>query len=225
VTCVLLPVSTVSGRGNLARYSGQCYALVSFIEEDIGMFTPPGRAALPIFADDDSKPYTGATVCAAATCGHPIRRVLSEPLVAAVERPQPAGEPPSRNTLAPPRPISSASEPTSACLNWLGRQSIVLPEDNGTSAPDFAPGLFLSIAERMHSLLRWCIGPMSLSVMPDKADECRRHAQECFEAAERTNHEEERNILLHIAQTWEHLANQEEDTSRTEQQHQVRPEE
>jgi hypothetical protein len=55
---------------------------------------------------------------------------------------------------------------------------------------------------------------MSLSVMPDKADEYRRHAQECFEAAERMNNEEERNILLHIAQTWEHLANQEEDTSR-----------
>jgi hypothetical protein len=31
------------------------------------MFTPPGGAALPIFADDDSQPYTGATVAILAT--------------------------------------------------------------------------------------------------------------------------------------------------------------
>ena len=47
--------------------NGQRYALVSFIKEDIGMLTPPGRAALPIFADDDSKPYAGATVAVLAT--------------------------------------------------------------------------------------------------------------------------------------------------------------
>jgi hypothetical protein len=52
--------------------------------------------------------------------------------------------------------------------------------------------------------------------MPDKADEYRRHAQECFQAAERMHNEEERNILLHIAQTWQDLANQEEDASRAE---------
>jgi hypothetical protein len=57
---------------------------------------------------------------------------------------------------------------------------------------------------------------MSLSVMADKADEYRQYAQECFEAAERMHSEEEREILLHIAQTWQHLANEEEDASRAE---------
>jgi hypothetical protein len=42
---------------------------------------------------------------------------------------------------------------------------------------------------------------MSLSVMPDIADEYRRLAQECLEAADRMHNEEERKILLHIAQT------------------------
>ncbi len=41
--------------------------LVSFIKEDIGMFTPPSRAALPIFTDNDSKAYTGATIAVPAT--------------------------------------------------------------------------------------------------------------------------------------------------------------
>src|SRR6266516_6861012 len=29
--------------------------LVSFVKEHLGMFTPPGRAALPIFTDNDSQ--------------------------------------------------------------------------------------------------------------------------------------------------------------------------
>jgi hypothetical protein len=52
--------------------------------------------------------------------------------------------------------------------------------------------------------------------MPDKADEYRRHAHECFQAAERVQNEEERNILLHIAQTWQDLANQEDYNSQAE---------
>jgi hypothetical protein len=52
--------------------------------------------------------------------------------------------------------------------------------------------------------------------MPDKADEYWRYAQECFKAAKRMHNEEERKILLHIAQTWQHLANEEEDASRAE---------
>jgi hypothetical protein len=35
---------------------------VAFVEEDLGMFTSPSRAALPIFADDDAKPNARATV-------------------------------------------------------------------------------------------------------------------------------------------------------------------
>jgi hypothetical protein len=57
---------------------------------------------------------------------------------------------------------------------------------------------------------------MSLSVMPDKAHEYRRLARECFDAAERMHSEEERKILLYIAQTWQHFANQEEDSSQAE---------
>ena len=30
------------------------------------MFTPPSRAALPVFTDDDSKPHAGATVAVLA---------------------------------------------------------------------------------------------------------------------------------------------------------------
>jgi hypothetical protein len=52
--------------------------------------------------------------------------------------------------------------------------------------------------------------------MPDKADEYRQHAHECFQAAERMHSDEERKILLHIAQTWQQLANQQEDASRAE---------
>jgi hypothetical protein len=57
---------------------------------------------------------------------------------------------------------------------------------------------------------------MSLSVMPDIADEYRRLAQECLEAADRMHNEEERKILLHIAQTWQDLAHHEEDASQAE---------
>jgi hypothetical protein len=31
------------------------------------MFTPPGRAALPIFTDNDPKPHAGATIAVLAT--------------------------------------------------------------------------------------------------------------------------------------------------------------
>jgi hypothetical protein len=53
--------------------------------------------------------------------------------------------------------------------------------------------------------------------MAGKADEYRHHAQECLEAASRIHSEEERSILVHIAQTWQRLADQEEDGSRTGQ--------
>ena len=97
------------GRGNLARYSGHRPPLVSFIKEDIGMFSPPSRAALLIFTNNDSKPYAGATGAvsnarAVATCAHPVRRALSEPVVAE-EQPRPVAQPPSRNTLAQRRPM------------------------------------------------------------------------------------------------------------------------
>jgi hypothetical protein len=36
--------------------------LVPFVKEDFRIFTPPSRAAFPIFTDDDSKPHAGATV-------------------------------------------------------------------------------------------------------------------------------------------------------------------
>jgi hypothetical protein len=51
--------------------------------------------------------------------------------------------------------------------------------------------------------------------MAGKADEYRHHAQECLEAASRIHSEEERSILLRIAQTWQHLADQEEVGSPT----------
>jgi hypothetical protein len=35
---------------------------LTFVKEDLRMFTPPSGAALPIFTDEDSKPYAGATV-------------------------------------------------------------------------------------------------------------------------------------------------------------------
>jgi hypothetical protein len=54
--------------------------------------------------------------------------------------------------------------------------------------------------------------------MPDNADEYRRHARESLEAADRMHNEEDRKILLHIAQTWQQFADREEDTSRAEKQ-------
>ena len=42
------------------------WALVSFIEEDLGMFTTPRRATLPIFTNYDSKPDTGTTLAIVA---------------------------------------------------------------------------------------------------------------------------------------------------------------
>src|ERR1700758_4712245 len=40
--------------------------LVPFVKEDFRIFTPPSRAAVPIFTDDDSKPHAGATVAVLA---------------------------------------------------------------------------------------------------------------------------------------------------------------
>jgi hypothetical protein len=40
---------------------------VAFVKEDFRVFTPPSRAALPIFTDDDSKPHAGSTVAVLAT--------------------------------------------------------------------------------------------------------------------------------------------------------------
>jgi hypothetical protein len=68
--------------------------------------------------------------------------------------------------------------------------------------------------------------------MAAKTDEYRRYAQECREAASRVHGEEERSILLHIAQTWQSVADQEEVRSRSsaeqataQQQQQVQPDE
>jgi hypothetical protein len=68
--------------------------------------------------------------------------------------------------------------------------------------------------------------------MAAKADEYRRHAQECREAASRVHGEEERSILLHIAQIWQRLADQEEVCCRSsaeqaaaQQRQQIQPDE
>jgi hypothetical protein len=68
--------------------------------------------------------------------------------------------------------------------------------------------------------------------MAGKADEYRHYAQECLDAASRIRGEEERSILLHIAQTWQRLADQEEIGSRSSaeqaaarQQQQIQPDE
>jgi hypothetical protein len=78
-----------------------------------------------------------------------------------------------------------------------------------------------------------CVGPLphqGCEVMAAKAHDYRRYAQECLEAASRVHGEEERSILLHIAQTWQRLADQEEVGSRSsaeqaaaQQQQQVHP--
>ena len=39
----------------------------AFVKEDLGMFPPPCRPALPIFTDEDTKPHAGATVAVLAT--------------------------------------------------------------------------------------------------------------------------------------------------------------
>jgi hypothetical protein len=45
--------------------------------------------------------------------------------------------------------------------------------------------------------------------MTSKAEEYRRHAEECLDAAEVIRNADERAILLRIAQTWMRLAEQE----------------
>ena len=39
---------------------------LAFVKEDFRIFTPPSRAALPIFTDNDSQPHAGATVAVLA---------------------------------------------------------------------------------------------------------------------------------------------------------------
>jgi hypothetical protein len=46
--------------------------------------------------------------------------------------------------------------------------------------------------------------------MASRANEFRCHAQECREAAPKIQSEEERKILLNIAQTWQRLAEEDE---------------
>jgi hypothetical protein len=65
---------------------------------------------------------------------------------------------------------------------------------------------------------------MGFDGVAGKADEYRHYAQECLEAASRIHSEEERSILLHIAQTWHRFADQEEDSPPPKQpQQQVQP--
>jgi hypothetical protein len=56
-------------------------------------------------------------------------------------------------------------------------------------------------------LMRYQTG---FSVMASRANEFRCHAQECREAAPKIQSEEERKILLNIAQTWQRLAEEDE---------------
>jgi hypothetical protein len=61
-------ISHPTGFSTRNRYdSGQSYALVSFVKEDFRMFAPPGRAAFPIFTNNDSKPDAGTTLAILAT--------------------------------------------------------------------------------------------------------------------------------------------------------------
>ena len=55
------------GAGRCTRGNGaRSYLALAFVKEDLRMFTPPCRAALPIFTDKDSKPHAGATVAVLA---------------------------------------------------------------------------------------------------------------------------------------------------------------
>jgi hypothetical protein len=49
-----------------------------------------------------------------------------------------------------------------------------------------------------------------VAVASSKVEEYRRLARESFEAANRIQSEEDRKILLHIAEVWQHFAEQEE---------------
>jgi hypothetical protein len=49
-----------------------------------------------------------------------------------------------------------------------------------------------------------------VAVASTKAEEYRRLARESFEAANRSHSEEDRKVLLHIAEVWQHFAEQEE---------------
>jgi hypothetical protein len=75
------------GRGSLRpAQTNRSRALVSgrtlaFVKEDFRMFTPPSRAALPIFTDEDSKPHAGATVAVFAALTqfqHPILQFVAD---------------------------------------------------------------------------------------------------------------------------------------------------
>jgi hypothetical protein len=55
-----------------------------------------------------------------------------------------------------------------------------------------------------------------------KAEEYRRHAQQCVDTAQRIQNAEERAILLKIAQRWMYLA-EKEDAAAAQQQQQVQP--
>ena len=53
------------GRDQTFRASRRCSSVreaLAFVKEDFWMFTPPRRAALPIFTDDNSKSHAGATI-------------------------------------------------------------------------------------------------------------------------------------------------------------------
>jgi hypothetical protein len=51
---------------------------------------------------------------------------------------------------------------------------------------------------------------MDAHIMTNKSEEYRRHAQECLDAIPRLHTEEEREILLRIAQVWQGLAEEEQ---------------
>jgi hypothetical protein len=53
------------------------------------------------------------------------------------------------------------------------------------------------------------------------AKEYRQHAQECLDAAQRLQNEEERAMLLRIAQTWMGLAEKEDAAATAQGQQQV----
>ena len=60
---------------SVAVLSGRALA---FVKEDFRMLTPPSRAALPIFTDEDSKPHAGATVAVLAAAGSHLLSLINE---------------------------------------------------------------------------------------------------------------------------------------------------
>ena len=56
----------MSGEGEGALWALLPDRASAFVKEDVRMITPPTRAALPVFTEEDSKPHAGATIAVLA---------------------------------------------------------------------------------------------------------------------------------------------------------------